>query len=166
MKLTKTDRNYLFAIGYTKKDMLQISDIAKYTKYEIFTKEDESITTRITQKRAIEILGRNTFLSGLGRAAFHQSAVRYNDEGTIYVVFDNNKFMDKGKELNTEFNEIYNLISDVDNMVDTFYAKHFLFNRDIDANSEIFKQVSKLQMMMSQVKCLSHEIAEFFTWDK
>lgn len=73
--------------------------------------------------------------------------------------------MDKGKELNTEFNKIYDLISDVDNMVDIFYAEHILFNKDMDANSEIFKQVSKLQMMMSEVKSLSHEIAEHFTWD-
>ena len=73
--------------------------------------------------------------------------------------------MDKGKILYTKFNEIYNLISDVDNMVDAFYAEHILYNKDIDVNSEIFSQVSKLQMMMSEVKCLSHDIAERFTWD-
>ena len=73
--------------------------------------------------------------------------------------------MDKGKELNTEFNEIYNLISDVDNMVDVFYAKHILYNKDMKANSKIFEQVTRLQMMMSEVKCLSHDIAEHFTWD-
>ena len=73
--------------------------------------------------------------------------------------------MDKGKILNTEFNKIYDLISDVNNMVDMFYAEHILYNKDVDANSEIFKQVSKLQMMMSEVKCLSYDIAEYFTWD-
>ena len=73
--------------------------------------------------------------------------------------------MDKGKILNTKFNEIYNLISDVDNMVDMFYAEHILYNKDMKADSKIFEQVSKLQMMMSEVKCLSHEIAEYFTWD-
>jgi hypothetical protein len=76
-----------------------------------------------------------------------------------------NENIDKGKILNQEFNEIYNLISDVNNMVDMFYAEHILYNKDIDANSDIFSQVSKLQMMMSEVKCLSHEIAEYFTWD-
>ena len=73
--------------------------------------------------------------------------------------------MDKGKILNTEFNKIYDLISDVNNMVDMFYAEHILYNKDVDANSNIFSQVSKLQMMMSEVKCLSHDIAEHFTWD-
>lgn len=72
---------------------------------------------------------------------------------------------DVGKELNAEFNEIYNLISDVDNMVDTFYTKHILYNKDVDVNSDIFSQMSKLQMMMSEAKCLSHHIAEYFTWD-
>jgi hypothetical protein len=76
-----------------------------------------------------------------------------------------NKNIDKGKILNQEFNEIYNLISDVDNLVDMFYVEHILYNKDIDANSDIFSQVSKLQMMMSEVKCLSHDIAEYFTWD-
>ena len=76
-----------------------------------------------------------------------------------------NENTDKGKILNQEFNEIYNLISDVNNMVDMFYAERILYNKDIDVNSDIFSQVSKLQMMMSEVKCLSHDIAEYFTWD-
>ena len=92
MKLTNKDKKYLLSIGYTENDFEQIGNIAKHTKYEMFTKKDESIVTTITQKKAIELLGRNTFLSGLGRTAFHQSAVRYNDEGTIYVVFDGSKF--------------------------------------------------------------------------
>ena len=92
MKLTNKDKQYLLSIGYSENDFEQIGNIAKYTKYEMFTKENESIVTTITQKKTIELLGRNTFLSGLGRTAFHRSAVRYNDEGTIYVVFDSSKF--------------------------------------------------------------------------
>ncbi len=92
MKLTNKDKKYLLSIGYSENDFEQIGNIAKYTKYEMFTKENESIVTIITQKKAIELLGRNTFLSGLGRTAFHRTAVRYNDEGTIYVVFDSSKF--------------------------------------------------------------------------
>lgn len=95
MKLTKKDKEYLLSIGYAESDFEQIEDVAKYTKYDMFTKEDESIVTRITQKKAIEILGRNVYLSGLGRTAFHYSVVRYNDEGTIYVVFDGSKFFNK-----------------------------------------------------------------------
>jgi hypothetical protein len=92
MKLTNKDKKYLLSIGYTENDFEQIGNIAKYTKYVMFTKEDESIETRITQRECIKLIGRNTFLSGLGRTAFHYSAVRHNDEGTIYVVFDGSKF--------------------------------------------------------------------------
>ena len=92
MKLTNKDKKYLLSIGYSENDFEQIGNIAKYTKYEMFTKEDESIVTTITQKKAIELLGRNTFLSGLGRTAFHQSAVRYNNDDTICVLFDGSKF--------------------------------------------------------------------------
>ena len=92
MKLKNKEKNYLLSIGYTENDFEQIGNIAKYTKYEMFTKEDESIVTTITQKKTIELLGRNTFLSGLGRTAFHRLAVRYNDEDTICVVFDSSKF--------------------------------------------------------------------------
>lgn len=95
MKLTKKDKEYLLSIGYAESDFEQIGDVAKYTKYEMFTKEDESIVTRITQKKAIEILGRNAFLSGLGRTAFHWGAVQYNDEGTIFVSFDGSKYFKK-----------------------------------------------------------------------
>lgn len=92
MKLTKKDKEYLLSNGYAESDFEQIGNIAKYIKYEMFTKEDESIVTRITQRECIKLLGRNIFLSGLGRTAFHHSAVRYNDEGTIYVVFDGGKY--------------------------------------------------------------------------
>ena len=92
MKLTNKDKKYLLSIGYTESDFEQIGNIAKHTKYEMFTKEDESIVTTITQKKAIELLGRNTFLSGLGRTAFHRSAVRFNDDDTIYVIFEDKKY--------------------------------------------------------------------------
>lgn len=91
MKLTNKDKKYLLSIGYTENDFEQIGNIAKYTKYEMFTKEDESIVTRITQRECIKLLGRNTFLSGLGRTAFHQSAVRFNNDDTICVLFDSSK---------------------------------------------------------------------------
>ena len=95
MKLTNKDKEYLLSIGYTENDFEQISNIAKYTKYEMFTKEDESIVTRITQRECIKLIGRNTFLSGLGRTAFDRSAVRFYDVGTIYVGFDGNNFFHK-----------------------------------------------------------------------
>lgn len=92
MKLTNKDKKYLLSIGYTENDFEQIGNIAKYTKYDMITREDESIVTRITQRECIKLLGRNTFLSGLGRTAFHRSAVRYDDNDTLFVLFDANKY--------------------------------------------------------------------------
>ena len=53
MKLTNKDKKYLLSIGYTENDFEQIGKIAKYTKYVMFTKEDESIVIRITQRECI-----------------------------------------------------------------------------------------------------------------
>ena len=62
---------------------------------KVFETKNESIVTRITQKKAIEILGRKTFLSGLSRCAFHWSAVRYSQDDKIAVLFDSYKFFEK-----------------------------------------------------------------------
>ncbi len=67
--------------------------------------------------------------------------------------------------LNKKFNAIYDRIGDLDNDIDNFYTCHILFNKNVDANSDIFSQMSKLQMMISEVKCLAHSIAEHYTWD-
>ena len=93
MKLSNKDKKYLRDIGHTDMDFNQIENASRYTKYEFFNVNDESIVTKISQKQAIEILGRETFLSGLGRSAFHSSAVRYNSDDTIAVVFDSSRYL-------------------------------------------------------------------------
>lgn len=94
MKLSKKDKEYLLSIGVPRKDFKQIEEVSKrkYTKIVMFTKEDESIAIPITQKKAIEIIGRKMFLNALNRSTFHWSAVRYNEEGTIFVSFDSSKY--------------------------------------------------------------------------
>ena len=92
MKLTKKDKEYLISIGVSADDFEQMEDVSKYTKYEMFEIHNESIVTRITQKKAIEILGRHTFLSGLNRSAFHYSAVRFSPDDKIAVVFDSHRY--------------------------------------------------------------------------
>ena len=92
MKLTKKDKEYLLSIGAKECDLKQIEESTKMTKYEMYTKEDESIVHRIGVRKAIEILGRKTFLTGILRSAFHKTAVRYNEDGTIFVMFDAEKY--------------------------------------------------------------------------
>ena len=92
MKLTKKDKEYLISIGVSTDDFEQMEDVSRYTKYEMFETYNESIVTRITQKKAIEILGEKKFLASLCRSTFHRSSVNYNDDYSIYVVFDSSKY--------------------------------------------------------------------------
>lgn len=75
MKLTRKDKDYLYNRGYSVEDVQQIEDCIKYTKYE------DDNENRISRKKAIEILGRETWLSGMGRSAFHYTAYRNNENG-------------------------------------------------------------------------------------
>ena len=67
--ITKEDKAYLSELGYPKKDIDQIEYAASHTKYI------HGITS-ISATKAIEILGKNEFLSGLSRSAFHETALR------------------------------------------------------------------------------------------
>lgn len=79
MNLTRNDIIFLQEIGFQAEDMEQI-DIA--IDYTILTLEDD---TQISVKKACDILGREEFLSGIGRSAFHYTSVRFGkDETAIY----------------------------------------------------------------------------------
>lgn len=89
MKLTDTDKQYLIGIGYSEKDFKQIEKAGRMTVY----KEScgDAAGRKITIARAIGLLGREQFLSGLGRSAFHWSAVRQAEDGKISVSFDSSR---------------------------------------------------------------------------
>ena len=80
MKLTNKDKDYLKSIGYEEKDFAQIQRAAGKTDYEYQMQ-------KIGQKKAIELLGRKNYLSGLARSAFHWTCVRERFNGEI-VYFD------------------------------------------------------------------------------
>ena len=89
-KLTQKDINYLINdCGYRKEDMAQIQKAAnsRLTKYEI----DDKPATR---DEALETLGREVFLDGLARSAFHWGAMRTTENG-INVEFNSNKLHEK-----------------------------------------------------------------------
>jgi len=85
MKLTKKDKDLLFSWGYTERDVQQIKEAtcSRKTKYKM----DGS---PIDRAEAIRLLGRETYLSGIARSAFHYSAVRETDDGRV-VHFDSYK---------------------------------------------------------------------------
>lgn len=85
MKLIKEDKESLLKNGYTEKDFPQIEAamLKKNTKYKLNDK-------LISREEAIAILGREKYVSGISRSAFHWSAVRQVKEGSYeeLIYFD------------------------------------------------------------------------------
>ena len=85
MELTNEDNEYLRKLGYEDKDFKQIIMAMKVTTYKL------DIGGRISRKRAIELLGRENFLSGISRSAFHYTAYRIVPETTCGMLFDSSR---------------------------------------------------------------------------
>jgi len=83
MKLTSEDKKVLKENGFKDEDMNQIERATIKTVYEMNGE-------KISQKKALEILGRKEYLSGISRSAFHWSAGRDNEKGET-VSFDSSK---------------------------------------------------------------------------
>lgn len=87
MKLTKTDKNMLKEWGYSEEDIPQIEKVIRVSNYFLYKNQEKS--TSISSKNALELLGKELFLSGIARSAFHWNALREND--SIKVLFDSKK---------------------------------------------------------------------------
>lgn len=85
MKLTASDKEILKEFGYPAEDMGQIerATLKKYTTYKIDDK-------KATLEEILAILNREEYLSGIGRSAFHWSAVRETENGKL-VYFDSSR---------------------------------------------------------------------------
>lgn len=83
MKLLNEDKTYIRNLGYSEKDIGQIEEAIEKTTYNL----DHKI---VSSKRAVEILGRKCFLSGIGRSTFHWNAARETEDGQI-VYFDSSR---------------------------------------------------------------------------
>ena len=94
MKLTNKDKDYLISIGYRNEDLHIIEFTIKRMRYEMyFTTKEMKPTIRLTQKQVIGMLGRETFLSGAGRATFHNTAVRTSDDlPNVAIYFEKRQF--------------------------------------------------------------------------
>lgn len=86
MKWNKKDIENLKKNGFDKDDIAQIKTSGRYLKLYILYENEEvnKSMQRITQKEAIDILGKDTFISGMSRAAFHFTSTRTNNYRTIY----------------------------------------------------------------------------------
>lgn len=93
MTLTNKDKNYLLSIGYNNEDFTAIEDATKNIKYELFFMKENKTHIRLSQKQAIGMLGRENFLSGIGRATFHNSAVRTSESlPNVAICFERKKY--------------------------------------------------------------------------
>lgn len=82
MKLTEIDKKQLKKNGYIESDFPQIERAMQkskttYKAVDMRTGKRETIS----REQAIEILGRETWLSGISRSAFHWTAQRDNMRG-------------------------------------------------------------------------------------
>lgn len=98
MVLQKQDMDILKRWGYLDRDIPQIQEGIKVSTYELYKRlknpdaedfEDRSKLVRnLTAKEAYRRLGREAFLSGIGRSAFHWSSVRVCTNENYFVMFD------------------------------------------------------------------------------
>lgn len=91
MKLTNQDKDFLASIGVPNSDFQQIEDAMdiKYTSYKIYNPYHIKYD-KISRSQAIKILGREIYLSGLSRSAFHFTSHRKGKNGR--EVYFNTKF--------------------------------------------------------------------------
>ena len=96
MKLTTKDRQYLLekVYGGIKKtfeeDERQIVDATEATTYTLY--KGETRGGKISRANAIALCGREGWLSGIARAAFHWTAMRdVKGKPNLFVSFDSHK---------------------------------------------------------------------------
>lgn len=88
MKMTKADKAYLRSISESEQYFPQIEEAMDVTEYKLLDADGLTTIRKISRKEAIELLGRETWLNGLDRSAFHWTAMRETKDGKGYVLFD------------------------------------------------------------------------------
>ena len=97
----------------------------------------------------------------------HKEELECTNDEDAYIQFcceEYAKGFDDMPILNKEFNEIYDIISDVHEKVDTFYCNHFFCNTNVDSITK--ENFTELMKRMDSVREMAHELAEHYTWDK
>ena len=85
MELEKEDRAFLAALGYDEHDLPQIEN-ALHASRTTYSLDGEPIT----RAQALHLLGRESYLAGISRSAFHFTAVQSTENGKT-VGFDSYK---------------------------------------------------------------------------
>lgn len=87
MKLTNADKKLLISWGHPERDLLQL-EMALHERHTKYTLDGQPIP----RATAIAALGREKFLSGISRSAFHGTAARETADGKI-VLFDSSRLI-------------------------------------------------------------------------
>ena len=85
MELAKEDRAFLASLGYEERDLPQIED-ALHASRTTYSLDGEPIT----RAQALHLLGRESYLAGISRSAFHFTAEQSTENGKT-VGFDSYK---------------------------------------------------------------------------
>ena len=72
-------------------ELRQLEEAADVTTYELCDADCRKVIRKISRETAIRRLGRETWLSGLVRSAFHWTATRQTADGKNYIMFDSRK---------------------------------------------------------------------------
>lgn len=80
MRWRKDDTELLQSWGYSQEDIEQIKEARKFLILTTQNSSHDNKEIKISINKAIELLGRETFLSGLARASFHWTSVRSSDK--------------------------------------------------------------------------------------
>lgn len=89
MKLTQDDKALLLRWGYIERDFAQTEEATRRTTYKFCGEQ-------IRRDETICLLGREKYLSGISRSAFHYSAARGTDDGQV-IYFDSSRLFKNGK---------------------------------------------------------------------
>lgn len=90
MTLTDSDKQILLKNGYEQKDLKQIQEAVNISEFRLYDKtitemqgyyRGSPASIKISAEQAYELLGQETFLSGIGRSSFHWGSSR-EIEGT------------------------------------------------------------------------------------
>lgn len=85
--LTEEDKKELLSYGYKEEDLPQIEEAANRSTYTVIDKDGNDLRT-LNVRETIDALGRKTFLSGIGRSAFHCTCSRENPATGVEIFFD------------------------------------------------------------------------------
>lgn len=80
-----------FASDSLAKDYAQLERAADITTYELCDADGVNSIQPLTREEAIEKLGREVWLSGIVRSAFHWTAMRQTKDKQGYVFFNSKK---------------------------------------------------------------------------